>query len=28
VCGGIYTMPIADLRAYLNPLSYLPKLPQ
>ena len=28
VCGGTYTMPIADLRAYLNPLSYLPKLPQ
>ncbi len=25
-CGGIYTMPIADLRAYLNPLLYLPEL--
>ncbi len=23
VCGGTYTMPIADLKAYLNPLSYL-----
>ncbi|KKW20801.1 MAG: Peptidase, M23/M37 family [Parcubacteria group bacterium GW2011_GWF2_50_9] len=23
VCGGSYTMPIADLKAYLNPLSYL-----
>ncbi len=22
-CGGTYTMPIADLKAYLNPLSYL-----
>jgi murein DD-endopeptidase MepM/ murein hydrolase activator NlpD len=22
-CGGTYTMPIADLSAYLNPLSYL-----
>lgn len=22
-CGGTYTMPIADLQAYLNPLSYL-----
>ena len=26
VCGGAYTMPIADLSAYLNPLSYLPSL--
>lgn len=24
VCGGTYHMPIADLRAYLNPLLYLP----
>ena len=23
VCGGTYRMPIADLKAYLNPLSYL-----
>ncbi len=23
VCGGSYTMPIADLKAYLNPMSYL-----
>ena len=23
VCGGIYHMPIADLRAYLNPMLYL-----
>jgi len=23
VCGGAYTMPIADLKAYLNPLLYL-----
>ncbi|MEO8638198.1 MAG: peptidoglycan DD-metalloendopeptidase family protein [Candidatus Taylorbacteria bacterium] len=23
VCNGTYTMPIADLKAYLNPLSYL-----
>ncbi len=23
VCKGTYTMPIADLKAYLNPLSYL-----
>lgn len=22
-CGGIYTMPVADLKAYLNPLDYL-----
>ncbi|MDQ3014888.1 MAG: M23 family metallopeptidase, partial [bacterium] len=22
-CGGTYTMPVADLKAYLNPLSYL-----
>jgi murein DD-endopeptidase MepM/ murein hydrolase activator NlpD len=22
-CGGTYTMPIADLQAYLNPLNYL-----
>ena len=27
VCGGTYTMPIADLRAYLNPIPYLPALP-
>ena len=26
VCQGTYTMPVADLRAYLNPLSYLPSL--
>jgi len=24
VCRGTYTMPVADLRAYLNPLAYLP----
>jgi murein DD-endopeptidase MepM/ murein hydrolase activator NlpD len=24
--GAIYTMPVADLQAYLNPLSYLPAL--
>lgn len=23
VCGGTYTMPVADLKAYLDPLSYL-----
>lgn len=23
-CGGVYTMPIADLKAYLNPILYLP----
>lgn len=23
VCGGTYRMPVADLKAYLNPLSYL-----
>ena len=23
VCGATYTMPIADLKAYLNPLLYL-----
>ncbi|HEY4508236.1 MAG TPA: M23 family metallopeptidase, partial [Candidatus Paceibacterota bacterium] len=23
VCGGTYRMPIADLKAYLNPLKYL-----
>ncbi len=23
-CGGTYTMPVADQKAYLNPLSYLP----
>ncbi|MBX4210465.1 peptidoglycan DD-metalloendopeptidase family protein [Candidatus Parcubacteria bacterium] len=23
VCGGIYTMPVADLKGYLNPLLYL-----
>lgn len=23
VCGGTYTMPIADLKAYLNPMLYL-----
>lgn len=27
VCGGTYTMPIAPLNAYLNPLDYLPPLP-
>lgn len=26
VCAGTYRMPIADLRAYLNPLDYLPAL--
>ncbi len=26
--GKIYTMPVATLQAYLNPLSYLPPLPQ
>jgi len=26
VCKGTYTMPVADLQAYLNPLSYLPSL--
>ena len=26
VCGGTYTIPIADLRAYLDPLAYLPPL--
>jgi murein DD-endopeptidase MepM/ murein hydrolase activator NlpD len=26
VCNSIYTMPVADLRAYLNPLLYLPSL--
>ncbi len=26
VCGGTYRMPIADLRAYLDPLAYLPEL--
>ncbi|MBI2004732.1 peptidoglycan DD-metalloendopeptidase family protein [Patescibacteria group bacterium] len=25
--GKVYTMPVADLSAYLNPLSYLPILP-
>ena len=25
--GKIYTMPVADLNAYLNPLSYLPAIP-
>lgn len=25
VCGGSYRMPIADLRAYLNPILYLPR---
>jgi murein DD-endopeptidase MepM/ murein hydrolase activator NlpD len=25
VCKGSYRMPLADLRAYLNPLSYLPE---
>lgn len=25
--GKIYTMPVADLSAYLNPLSYLPPIP-
>ncbi|OHA17629.1 MAG: hypothetical protein A2664_03340 [Candidatus Taylorbacteria bacterium RIFCSPHIGHO2_01_FULL_46_22b] len=28
VCGGTYRMPIADLRGYLNPLSYLPPISQ
>jgi murein DD-endopeptidase MepM/ murein hydrolase activator NlpD len=23
VCGGTYHMPIADLKAYLDPLAYL-----
>jgi murein DD-endopeptidase MepM/ murein hydrolase activator NlpD len=23
ICNGVYTMPIADFKAYLNPLSYL-----
>lgn len=23
VCGGAYTMPIADVKAYLNPMNYL-----
>ena len=23
VCKGAYTMPVADLRAYLNPIDYL-----
>ena len=23
VCNGTYTMPVADLRAYLDPLQYL-----
>ncbi len=27
VCLGTYRMPLADLRAYLNPLLYLPDLP-
>lgn len=26
VCDGTYTMPVADLAAYLNPLEYLPNL--
>jgi len=26
VCKGTYTMPVADLKAYLNPLLYLPNL--
>ena len=26
VCNATYTMPLADLQAYLNPLSYLPTL--
>lgn len=25
-CGGTYTMPIADLKAYINPMLYLPPL--
>ena len=25
VCGGVYTMPVAGLQAYLNPLPYLPE---
>lgn len=27
VCQGTYTMPLADIQAYLNPLLYLPPLP-
>ncbi len=27
VCKGTYRMPVADLKAYLNPLGYLPELP-
>lgn len=23
VCGGVYTMPVADLKAYLDPIKYL-----
>ena len=26
VCKGTYVMPVADLRAYLDPMQYLPKL--
>ncbi|MDD4803937.1 MAG: peptidoglycan DD-metalloendopeptidase family protein [Candidatus Pacebacteria bacterium] len=26
VCNGVYTMPIADTKAYLDPLAYLPKI--
>ncbi len=26
--GKIYTMPVADVSAYLNPLSYLPAIPK
>jgi murein DD-endopeptidase MepM/ murein hydrolase activator NlpD len=26
VCKGTYTMPVADLKAYLDPLQYLPSL--
>lgn len=26
VCNGTYTMPIADTKAYLDPLAYLPKI--
>jgi murein DD-endopeptidase MepM/ murein hydrolase activator NlpD len=26
ICGGTYRLPVADLRAYLNPLLYLPSI--
>lgn len=28
VCGGTYHLPVADLKAYLNPISYLPPIPK